>query len=144
MILWFENKYKSRTVADDRNIENLKTKELLILGAAQSLAVVPGVSRSLSVILVGRLQGMSRSLVTEFSFLLAIPTMLAATVYDLYKSGFDFTSSDWGALFAGFIISFIVAFFVVRWLIQYIQRHSFAIFGWYRIIVGLLVILLLT
>ncbi len=143
-ILWFEKKYKEGNIDHTlQSVENLKLKQLIIMGTAQALAVVPGVSRSLSVILSGRVLGVPRAIVTEFSFLLAIPTMLTATVYDLYKSGFAFTPSDWGVLSVGFVTSFIVAFFVVKWLIQYVQNHSFAIFGWYRIILGILIILLL-
>ncbi len=143
IIILFESKYKNKTSENIRQIEDLTIKELLIMGTAQALAVVPGVSRSLSVIISGRLMGLSKELVTEFSFLLAIPTMLAATVYDLYKSGFAFTSADWGVLSVGFITSFIVALFVVKWLISYIQNHSFSIFGWYRILIGVFILLFL-
>ncbi|MCX6747652.1 MAG: undecaprenyl-diphosphatase UppP, partial [Candidatus Nomurabacteria bacterium] len=144
VIILFEKKYQNKVDENDvRTIESLTIKELLIMGTAQTLAVVPGVSRSLSVIISGRMMGISRTLVTEFSFLLAIPTMLTATVYDLYKSGFAFTKGDWGALSVGFVVSFIVAFFVVKWLIQYIQKNSFIIFGWYRILLGIFILLFL-
>lgn len=143
VIIFFERKYKNKDGDDTKTIETLSNKELLTMGIAQSLAVVPGVSRSLAVILSGRIIGLPRAVVTEFSFLLAIPTMLAATLYDLYKSGFSFSGNDWGIIFLGFVVSFVVAFFVVKWLLDYVKKHSFSIFGWYRIILGLLVLLFL-
>lgn len=127
--------------APEREIIDLSIRELLILGTCQALAVVPGVSRSGAVIIAGRILGLSNILITEFSFLLAIPTMLAATAYDLLKSGLYFTKNEWGTVALGFIVSFIVALFVVKWLLGYIRTHSFKIFGWYRIIFGLIMLL---
>ena len=142
VILLYERRQENKIEdVSDRTIETLSTKELLTLGLAQSMAVVPGVSRSGAVIISGRMLGLPKVLITEFSFLLAIPTMLAATAYDLLKSGFSFSSGDWGTISLGFIISFIVAFFVVKWLLDYIKKNSFSAFGWYRIILGLIVIL---
>lgn len=142
-IILFERKYQNKIKENQKqDVEALSTKELLVMGTVQALAVVPGVSRSLSVIISGRMMGLSKSLVAEFSFLLAIPTMLSATIYDLYKSGFDFSCDDWAALFIGFVVSFVIAFFVIKWLINYIQNNSFEIFGWYRVILGLLLLLI--
>jgi len=138
-ILFFENLFAKR-VEVDRKFETLSTKELLFMGLAQSIAVIPGVSRSLAVILSGRLMGVPKILVTEFSFLLAIPTMFAAASYDLYKSGFAFQEGDWMALAVGFVVSFVVALFSVKWLIKYVENHSFSVFGWYRIVIGLLIL----
>jgi len=141
-IILFERKYQSKIQENQKqDVESLSTRELLVMGTVQALAIIPGVSRSLSVIVSGRIMGLSRSLVAEFSFLLAIPTMLSATLYDLYKSGFDFSRGDWNALFVGFGVSFIVAFFVIKWLINYIQNHSFEIFGWYRVVLGIFLLL---
>jgi undecaprenyl-diphosphatase len=141
-IIFFERKYQNKIKENQKqDVESLYTKELLVMGTVQALAVVPGVSRSLSVIISGRMMGLSKSLVAEFSFLLAIPTMLSATIYDLYKSGFDFSRNDWTALLIGFVVSFVIAFFVIKWLINYIQNNSFEIFGWYRVILGLLLLL---
>ncbi len=128
---------------DNVGVENIPIKKLLVLGVAQAVAVIPGVSRSLAVILAGRMLAIPKVTITEFSFLLAIPTMLSATLYDLYKSGFSFSGGDWGILALGFMVSAVVAFFVVKWLINYIKNHSFAIFGWYRIIFGVLVLIFL-
>lgn len=139
LILILEHRKKDTTEID-MEIENIPIKKLLILGTAQALAVVPGVSRSLSVIFAGRALQIPKTTITEFSFLLAIPTMLSATAYDLYKSGFTFTFGDWGTIVLGFITAFIVAFFTVKWLINYIKNNSFIVFGWYRIIFGLIVL----
>ncbi len=142
IIIFYEHRQKNK--ADDistKTIETLSLRELLTLGLAQSLAVVPGVSRSGAVIISGRMLDLPKVLITEFSFLLAIPTMLAATGYDLLKSGFSFSSGDWGTIALGFIVSFIVALFAVKWLLDYIKKHSFSAFGWYRVILGLIVIL---
>lgn len=139
IIIFYEHKNRNKTEDNSlRKIEDLSIKELLILGSAQALAVVPGVSRSGAVIISGRILGLSKKLITEFSFLLAIPTMFAATSYDLLKTGFSFTKGDWSDIVLGMIVSFVVAFMVIKWLLSYIQKHSFAIFGWYRIILGMI------
>ncbi len=141
IILVYESKAsKSSKKIISKNIESLSLRDLLTLGFAQSLAVVPGVSRSGAVIVGGRMLGLPREVITEFSFLLAIPTMLLATLYDIYKSGFSFSKDEWGTLTLGFIVSFVVAIVVIRWLINYIKTHSFKIFGWYRVILGLVVL----
>ncbi len=140
VILWFEKTHEDVPGEDGRDVGSLSNKELLVMGLSQSLAVVPGVSRSLAVILSGRMMGVSKKLVTKFSFLLAIPTMLLATLYDLYKSGFAFSGGDWVSLSVGFLVSFIVAFFVVKWLLDYIKNHSFIFFGYYRIVLGIILL----
>lgn len=137
IILIFENKEKNKKlIPESRTIESLSVRELLILGCIQTLAVVPGVSRSGAVIIGGRMLRLPSLLITEFSFLLAIPTMLAATTYDLMKSGFTFSVEEWGSIGLGFLVAFVTALTVVKWLIDYIKHHSFAIFGWYRIVLG--------
>jgi undecaprenyl-diphosphatase len=124
-------------------IEELNFKELIILGLAQALAVVPGVSRSGAVIIAGRAIKLDKSLITEFSFLLAVPTMFAASVYDIYKSGLSFTKSEWGTVGIGFLVSFLVALIVIKWFLNYIRKHSFKIFGWYRIILGIILLFII-
>jgi undecaprenyl-diphosphatase len=144
IIIIFENYQSKRDQTNDEvNVENLTIKQLITLGVAQALAVIPGVSRSGAVIVSGRALKLSRSLITEFSFLLAIPTMLSASAYDIYKSGISFTSSEWGTILIGFIVSFVVAIIVVKWLIEYVKNHTFKIFGWYRIALGVLLIIAL-
>jgi len=145
IIIIFENyqKKKGGDELEKDEIENLTNKQLLILGTAQALAVIPGISRSGAVIISGRALGLGRKLITEFSFLLAVPTMLSATVYDIYKSGFSFSLNQWGSISLGFLVSFLVALFVIKWFLAYIRKHSFKIFGWYRIILGLILIILI-
>ncbi len=146
VILYFEKRNKISHKSDlyeKEDIKDLSVKELLILGFAQALAVIPGISRSGAVIIAGRSMKLKANLIAEFSFLLAIPTMFLASLYDIYKSGFSFEKGEWGVLSLGFIVSFLVAFLVVKWLINYLKTHSFEIFGWYRIIAGLVIFLFL-
>jgi undecaprenyl-diphosphatase len=145
IIILFEN-YQSKhdqTQSEKIKLEDLTFKQLITLGIAQALAVIPGVSRSGAVIISGRALGLGRELITEFSFLLAVPTMLSATLYEVYKTGFSFSSSEWGTISLGFIISFVVAIFVIKWFLEYIRKHTFKIFGWYRIILGCILIIAL-
>jgi len=144
IIILFENyQIKKTEVKEEQKVEDLSFKQLITLGVAQALAVIPGVSRSGAVIISGRALGLNRVLITEFSFLLAVPTMLMASLYDIYKSGFSFSSSEWGTILLGFVVSFIIAFIVIRWFLSYIRKHTFKIFGWYRIILGAFLILAL-
>lgn len=115
----------------------------LRIGLCQAVAMIPGVSRSGATIIGAMLLGVSRAAATEFSFFLAIPTMLAATVYDLYKN-WAFLSFDDGALIAtGFISAFVAALIVVRTLIRFVSHNGFAPFAYYRIVLGLLMVMIL-
>lgn len=124
------------------SIEDLSYREMVILGIIQSLAVIPGVSRSGSLIVGGLLMRIPREVIIETAFLLAIPTMLAATGYDLLKTGISFSSDQWGIIGLGIIVSALVAYIVARWLLIYVQKSSFKIFGWYRIIIGIVLIII--
>lgn len=115
----------------------------LVIGIFQSLAIIPGVSRAGATIIGGQSLGISRKTIVEFSFLLAIPTMFAASGLDVIKSDFNFTSSELSLLAVGFIAAFITALLAVRFFLRYIEKHSFSAFGWYRIIIGLLILLFL-
>lgn len=115
--------------------------QAVLIGAFQSLAIIPGVSRSAATIIGGLLLGLKRKTIVEFSFLLAIPTMLAATVLDLSKSAFSFSGREVGFLAAGFVTSFLVAMLAVKFFISYIQKHNFIAFGVYRIAAALLFVL---
>jgi undecaprenyl-diphosphatase len=112
----------------------------LKVGCAQALAMIPGTSRSGATIIGGLFFGLSRKAATEFSFFLAIPTLFAATVYELVKYRALFHAADLGMFVAGSVASFISAFFCVRWLLHYISRHDFTVFAWYRIVFGLVVL----
>ena len=111
---------------------------------AQVLALVPGVSRSGATIVGGMFAGVSRAAATRFSFYLAIPTMLIATSYDLLKSLDTISSGDWILLAAGTITAAITAWIAIAWLLRYVAHHSLALFGVYRIVIGILILALLT
>jgi undecaprenyl-diphosphatase len=119
------------------NSTQVSYKQALTLGLFQSLAIIPGVSRSASTIVGGLLLGLNRNTIVDFAFLLAIPTMAAATGYDLLKSYDQFTQADAVNLGIGFVVSFIVALLSIKWLLRYIKNHSFQAFGVYRILVAL-------
>jgi undecaprenyl-diphosphatase len=119
-------------------IESISYKQAAIIGVFQAIAVIPGVSRSAATIIGGLILGLRRDTIVEFSFLLAVPTMLAATILDLYKSANAFTQSQFTMLGIGFVTSFVVAIFAIKFLISYIKKHSFIPFGIYRIITALL------
>ncbi len=123
--------------------ENITLKQAALIGLAQSIALIPGASRSAMTIMAGMLLGMERRVIVEFSFLLAIPTMTAATGYDLLKNGSSFSMDQFGVLAVGFIVSFLVALLAVKTFLSYIQRHSFAAFGWYRILLAVLFLIFL-
>ena len=128
--------YFRPTKSSAPQIHQMSVTQAVIVGVCQSLAMIPGVSRSAATIVGGEMLGVSRRAIVEFSFLLAIPTMAAATGYDLLKSAGEFTSGDWSNLLVGFVLSFIVALFAVKWFIAYVKEHSFAAFGVYRICVA--------
>lgn len=131
---------KEHHVSDPEKISYLKA---IGIGLFQSLAMVPGTSRSGATIIGGMLLGMKRPAATEFSFLLAIPTMFAATGFELFKNLSSLNTGNSFLLLVGSITSFISAFFAVKWLLNYVKHHSFIPFGVYRIIVGLIFLTLL-
>lgn len=118
-------------------------KQALIIGSFQSISIVPGVSRAAATIVGGLTVGLSRSEATEFSFLLAVPTMVAATALDLFKSRNLFSSADFVQLGLGTLFSFFFALIAVRFLINFVKKHNFTVFGIYRIILALLFWLLI-
>lgn len=118
-------------------IGTLTYTQCVILGLCQSVAIIPGVSRSAATIVGGELLGMSRAAVVEFSFLLAVPTMLAATGYDLLKQWHAFSASDLGLIGIGGFTAFIVALASISWLLSFVRSHGFAAFGIYRIALAL-------
>lgn len=118
-------------------LENISYKNAFLIGLCQSIAVIPGVSRSAATILGTMFLGTKRKAAVEFSFLLAIPTMLAATAFDLKDANFSFSSNEIYIMAVGFIGSFIVAIIAVKWLLKFIENHTFIPFGIYRIIVAI-------
>ena len=122
--------------------ERVTWKQALAIGAAQCLALWPGFSRSAATILGGLGVGLDRRSATEFSFFLAIPTMFAATLYDLVKNRGHLQPGDAGWLALAFVLSFLVAWGSIRWLLRYVSTHSFRVFAWYRIALGVLILVL--
>ncbi len=119
-------------------LDKISYPQAVGIGFAQAVAIIPGVSRSGATIVGGMSMGISRPAIVEFSFLLAVPTMFAATLYSLYKShAFSYTPHEWTALGVGFVIAFLVAMPIVRWFLGYVRSHSFKSFGWYRIVLSL-------
>lgn len=115
------------------SLQDISVRQAVAVGCAQAVALVPGVSRSAATIICGETLGISRAAIVEFSFLLAIPTMAAATGYDLLTSASALSAADARALAVGFVLSFLVAIVAIRWFLAYVKTHSFAIFGVYRI-----------
>lgn len=143
IMLWVERRRPANS-ADAQSdqvqtLENITWKQALIVGFAQCLAMVPGTSRSGATIIAGMLSGIQRKTATEFSFFLAMPTMLAAAVYDFYKHADLLTQQDMLAIAVGFVSAFICALFVVRAILVFVSRHTYRAFGWYRIVLGLVV-----
>ncbi len=120
------------------SIAEISYKQAFAVGLFQSMAMVPGVSRSAATILGGLLVGIKRTTIVEYSFLLAVPTMATATGYDMLKSSSSFVRDDFGMLAVGFITSFIVAALAIRFLLAYIRTHTFISFGVYRILIAAL------
>ncbi len=120
------------------DVDEVSYKQALAIGLFQSLAMIPGTSRSGATIIGGLLIGLKRKTAAEFSFLLAVPTMLAATGYDLLKHYHEFDASNTAALAVGFITAFAVALAVIKWFLDFIKKHTFIPFGIYRIVVGVI------
>jgi undecaprenyl-diphosphatase len=141
LILYVERRNRQRpTAARVETVDDMSALDALKVGLAQSFALIPGTSRSGSTIIGGMLFGLSRKAATEFSFFLAMPTMLGATVYSVYKERALLSAADLPLFGLGFFSAFLSAFLCVRWLLRYISSHDFTIFAWYRIVFGILVL----
>ena len=138
IILWVERRPRPSRVA---SVDEMTWLDALKVGLAQCVALIPGTSRSGATIIGGMLFGLSRRAATEFSFFLAVPTLVAAGIYDLYKHRALLEASDLGVFGVGFGVSFVAAFLCVRWLLRYITSHDFTPFAWYRIAFGAVVLL---
>lgn len=142
VLLIIIEKFLSPEKMTKTDITDLTIPQSALLGLVQAVSVIPGVSRAAATIIGAMFMGSSRTMAVEFSFLLAIPTMMAATGYDLLKSQLVFTTEEYSFLFLGFIASFIVAYIVVKFFIKYIQKHTFIPFGIYRIVLSIVYFLL--
>ncbi len=136
-IILIENKFKN---VKFETVDDITPKTAIKIGLFQCIAMIPGVSRSGATIMGSMLMGVSRQAAAEFSFFLAIPTMLGATVFELYKNRHDLHADSLGLIAIGFVVAFISALFVVNWLINYISKHGFKPFAYYRIIAGSIII----
>jgi len=141
IILWAERRQQSNpAVARIHAVEEMTVIDALKVGLAQCLAMIPGTSRSGATIIGGMLLGLSRQAATEFSFYLAIPTLIGAGVYSLYKERALLSMTDLPLFGVGLLFSFISAWLCIRWLLRYIATHSFVPFAWYRIAFGIVVL----
>lgn len=137
VILWVERRRRAARV---EQVDDMRWPDALKVGIAQAFALIPGTSRAGATIIGGMLFGLSRRVATEFSFFLAVPTLIAAGGYDLYKNRSLLGAADVGLFAVGLVAAFISAFFCVRWLLRYIANHDFSAFAWYRIGFGVLVL----
>jgi undecaprenyl-diphosphatase len=122
------------------SVDDMTWVDALKVGFCQCFALIPGTSRSGATIIGAMLFGFSRRAATEFSFFLAVPTLTAASLYDLFKHRDLLTARDAGLLAVGFVVAFISAFFAIRSLLRYISNHDFTVFAWYRIAFGIMVL----
>jgi undecaprenyl-diphosphatase len=146
IVMWVIDAWSVRRNAVTNNVDEMTLPQSIWIGLCQSLsAIFPGTSRSMSTIAAGQLAGMSRPAALEFSFLLSIPTMIAATLWDLLKelhpghgqsAHVIMNSQNWIVLIIGFVVSFIVALGVVEWFLFWVRKHGFTIFAIYRILLG--------
>ena len=121
------------------NISAISYKQCFIIGLFQSISIIPGISRSAATIIGGLSLGIDRQLIVKFSFLLAVPTMIVASGYDILKNASAFSLDQFGTLTLGFVVSFVVAIFAIKFLLKFISKHSFIGFGVYRIVLAVVV-----
>jgi undecaprenyl-diphosphatase len=146
IVMWIVDAWAARRVAITTHVEQMSLPQAIWIGLCQTLsAIFPGTSRSMSTIAAGQIAGLDRPAALEFSFLLCIPTMIAATLWDLLKelhpshgaaAHVVMTTDNWIVLIIGFVVSFIVAWGVVEWFLQWVRKHGFTIFAIYRILLG--------
>jgi undecaprenyl-diphosphatase len=137
IILWVERVHAARDYHPRVNsLDEIRPIDALKIGCAQCFALIPGTSRSGATIIGGLLFGLSRMAATQFSFFLAMPTVIGASVYALYKARHEVQAADLPLFVLGFVTAFIAALFCVRWLLRYISKHDFRAFAWYRIVFG--------
>lgn len=139
IIIFVEKRNNKRNAFVHDNIANVPYKTVLMIGFFQALAMIPGTSRSAATIMGAMILGLSREASAEFSFFLAIPTMLGATLLKVIKNVHGFTGSQWLLIAIGMILSFVVAYIVIKKFMEYISKHNFIPFGIYRIILSLIV-----
>jgi undecaprenyl-diphosphatase len=158
IMLWVERKTRHTpgdqpgaaddAASDERatayTLEQISWKQALGVGVAQCVAMIPGVSRSGATIIGGMIAGIQRKTATEFSFFLAMPTMLGAAVYDMYRNMDLLSSQDISGIAVGFVAAFLSALVVVRAVLRFVANHTYRVFAWYRIALGIVVAIWLT
>lgn len=137
LFILLENRQKVPSI---KNFHDLSYRTALWIGFFQVLALIPGTSRSGATILGAVYLGASRYIASEFSFFLAIPIMLGASLIKLLKAGFDFTGQEWAVMAIGSLTAFFVSLLAIKFLLSYIKKHDFKAFGYYRIVLGILVL----
>lgn len=142
LLIIIEDFHKRKTKFRITDLRKLDYKTAIFIGCFQCLAMVPGTSRSAATIIGAMLLGLARAEAAEFAFFLAIPTMFGATAHDILKTGISFTGVEWITVGVGFVVSFIVALAVIKVFMGYIKRKDFKPFGYYRIVLGILVLVL--
>jgi len=140
LFLWIENRNRGKSPLI-RSESALSYRTAALIGVFQVLALIPGTSRSGATIIGAMLLGTSRSVAAEFTFFLAIPVMFGASLVKLLKFGFAFSSLELGVLLTGSVVAFVVSIFAIRFLMGYIKKHNFKVFGYYRIVLGAIVLL---
>ncbi len=141
ILVWLESGKKKE--GKIKSVRELPVTTAVGIGLFQCLAMIPGTSRSAATIIGGVLLGLDRVLATEFSFFLAIPTMMGATLLKIVKDGVSLSMYEWFLIGCGFVFSFVFAYGVIKVFMSYIKKHDFKIFGYYRIILGAVMLLLL-
>lgn len=140
ILIAIESRKEDKSERKINDVMDIGYKTALLIGLFQCLAMVPGTSRSAATIIGAMLLGASRFAAAEFSFFLAIPTMVGASALKIYKNGFSFSFQEWITLATGFVVSFVVAYFVIKVFMDYISKKDFKIFGYYRIILAIIVL----
>jgi undecaprenyl-diphosphatase len=139
IILWAEK--RQHTAVRVQSVDDMSALDAIKVGLVQCLAMIPGTSRSGATIIGGMLLGLSRKAATDFSFFLAMPTLIGAGAYSLYKERAVLSMSDLPMFMVGLVFSFLSAWLCVRWLLRYISTHNFVPFAWYRIVFGIIVLI---
>ena len=140
IFIWIERRNRSVVFPVDR-LSRIDLKTALFIGLFQCLSLIPGTSRSGATIIGAMLLGCSRTVAAEFSFFLGIPVMFGASLIKMLGYGFGFTGEQWIILILGMLVSFAVALYAVKFLMDYVRNHDFAVFGYYRIVLGIIVLL---
>ncbi len=133
-------RWNKKRVFKVQTVDQISWQQAAIIGCAQVLAIIPGTSRSGITILAALLLGISRPAGAEFTFFLAIPVMVGASLLEFVKCGFAFTGAEFGYLFLGAAVAFLVSMLCIKFLMSFVQKHDFTLFGWYRILLGAIVL----